>query len=163
MFFWHWTVSKNCLSNIKKVASSRPTALHLQKFILATITILSHSGYEQFWKQITNLFCVNNISFFFSKVIFFCSTSKNPSTNRDWKTTNLLFFVCILHCLLMTPLIITNLISIELPTEIYAILYAVYLLQYVVNFLIYALGHRQYRKAYVYFLQNVKLSIQWVK
>ena len=116
-------------------------------------------GQNNFWNKIPISFCVNNISFF-SKVIFFCSTSKNYSTNREWKTTNLLFFVCILHCLLMTPLIITNLISIELPTEIYAILYAVYLLQYVVNFLIYALGHRQYRKAYVYFLQNVKLSIQ---
>ena len=116
-------------------------------------------GQNNFRNKIPISFRVNNISFF-SKVIFFCSTSKNYSTNREWKTTNLLFFVCILHCLLMTPLIITNLISIELPTEIYAILYAFYLLQYVVNFLIYALGHRQYRKAYVYFLQNVKLSIQ---
>ena len=125
--------------------------LPLEQFFLTV-------GQNNFRNKIPISFCVNNISFFF--IIFCCSTPKNYSTNREWKTTNLLFFVCILHCLLMTPLIITNLISIELPTEIYAILYAVYLLQYVVNFLIYALGHRQYRKAYVYFLQNVKLSSQ---
>ena len=139
------------------------------KIILLTFTVwinnipviqknLQVLGLQSCICKYTNLFLCQQYFIFF--IIFFCSTSKNHSTNRDWKTTNLLFFVCILHCLLMTPLIITNLISIELPTEIYAILYAVYLLQYVVNFLIYALGHRQYRKAYVYFLQNVKLSIQ---
>ena len=146
----------------KKLAGVWSTALHLQKFNLATeqnnyFSQLVRTIFETIYQS---LFVSTTFHSFFSRIIFFCSTSKNHSTNRDWKTTNLLFFVCILHCLLMTPLIITNLISIELPTEIYAILYAVYLLQYVVNFLIYALGHRQYRKAYVYFLQNVKLSSQ---
>ena len=75
--------------------------------------------------------------------------------DKEMIVTKLLFSVCVLHCCMLTPLIVANIFKFDFGPETQAILYGIYLLHYMVNFFIYAIRYRPFRNAYSYFLSEV--------
>ena len=93
---------------------------------------------------------------------FSASTStKEKLQERDLKMTWTLLLICSCYIIFVMPISVINMLDdFAYSYLLHLTFYCIYWFQYTLNFVIYAFRSKQYRKAYVYFLQE---SWQWWK
>ena len=81
---------------------------------------------------------------------------KRVLQKRDIRMTTTLFLVCFCYFLFVAPIAVANIVDYHVnKPEVHLGTHCLYWLQYSLNFVIYAARSEQYRKAYLFFLNQV--------
>ena len=88
---------------------------------------------------------------------------KSRITQRERNTTVTLFLVCFCYFLFVGPMVLVQILSTIFNNffnqTAYLSIYCLYWFQYSFNFMIYVIRGEQYRKAYMFFLSQVSVTL----
>ena len=91
------------------------------------------------------------------------SIKSRITQKRERNTTVTLFLVCFCYFLFVGPMVLLQILSTIfnnfLNQTVYLSIYCIYWFQYSFNFMIYVIRGEQYRKAYMFFLTQVLLTL----